>query len=195
MKRYLIILAAAIFATACSHNKYTLVGAVPQWCRDNYVNIKNFDANSPVIVDSIPLTDGKFIYEGKIDSLDVIVVTPPDESVLWNVILEPGTIYLNAYSGAVSGTPLNDAIMEYDKESVSLQYSLGTQDYDDAIRKISSDFMNEHIDDVAGAYVFLASFTCHTDAELKDIIARSGPKFYSSNIFRELQKKYPGFKK
>lgn len=187
------MLSAAVLVTACSRNNYTVIGAIPQWCDDKVVNVKDF--NSIEAIESIPVTNRQFKYKGKIDSLAVLVFSPPDESVQWTVILEPGTIYLDAYSGYVSGTPLNDAIVEYDKEAVSLQYSMDTDAYLEAVREKSNAFINEHIDDVAGAYVLMASLSCHTDEEVQDFINRSGESFYSSNLIRELQKKYPGLKK
>ena len=194
MKRFsFIMLAAVLFATACSDNNYTLVGSVPQWCDDDIVNIIDF--NSQQLIGTIPLKDQKFEYKGKIDSSSVLVLFPSDESVQWTVILEPGTIYLNPYLGYATGTPLNDAVVEYDKVSVSLQYSMSADEYLEAVREKSNAFINEHINDVAGAYVLMSSLSCHTDDEVKDFIDRCGPVFYGSNLIKALQRKYPFLKK
>ena len=194
MKRLsFFILAAALFVTACSRNSFTIIGSIPQWCDDEVVNIRSF--NSWDVIETIPVSDRQFKYSGEIDSMSVLVFSPPDESVEWVNILEPGTIYLNAYSGYVSGTPLNDAIIEYDKESIALQYSMAVDEYLIAIREKSNDFINAHINDLAGAYVLLASLSSHSDEEVQDFIDRCGPDFYSSPFIRELQRKHPRLKK
>lgn len=188
-----MILAAALFVTACSRNSYTVIGSIPQWCGDEVVNVRGF--NSPIVIETIPVSDHQFKYEGEIDSLPVLVFSPPDESVEWVTIIEPGTIHLNAYTGYASGTPLNDAIVEYDKDAISLQYSMPVDEYLEAIREKSNAFINAHINDVAGAYVLMSSLSCHSDEEVQDFIDRSGPAFYTSPLIKELQRKYPRLKK
>lgn len=185
-------MAAVLFTTACSDYDYVLVGATPQWSNDDTVLIKPFDSNE--IIAKVKLEDHKFTYQGKIDKTDVIVVCPPDETVVWTVLLEPGTMFLDAYSSEVTGTPLNDDFCEFSKEVTNIYYKYGADEYDSLAKEKAESFINDHLDDSAGAMALITSTSLFDTEKIKDFLQKSGPSFYSSAFTKALVKNYPRLK-
>lgn len=121
MKRVILMAAAAALATACGGGaaKYTLRGTVDTLYDGGYAHLTCGAVN-----DSVPVIDGTFEFEGRIDTpaMARVLVTKGPQSVGVEMVLEAGmpTVSLEAGKPVWGGTPLNDRYYRHTKENVTL---------------------------------------------------------------------------
>ena len=113
---HLLWVAAAMLLAACKNNSITISGTVERDVDSLSVAVMLND-NSDTLLAKVPVTDGKYTWEGRVDSACILrVYYGEGDRDFYRVICEPGNIVLNipkegeAYP---SGTPLNDSITAY----------------------------------------------------------------------------------
>ena len=115
-KAHLLWVAAAMMLAACQNKGITISGTVERDVDSLRVAVM-FNDNNDTLLAKVPVTEGKYTWEGTVDSACILrVYYGEDSRDFYRVICEPGNIVLNipkegdAYP---SGTPLNDSIAAY----------------------------------------------------------------------------------
>ena len=113
---HLLWVAAAMLLAACKNDSIIISGTVERDADSLSVAVMLND-NSDTLLAKVPVTDGKYTWEGRVDSACILrVYYGEGDRDFYRVICEPGNITLNipkegeAYP---SGTPLNDSITAY----------------------------------------------------------------------------------
>ena len=171
-------MAAVLMMAACQDNRITISGTVERELDSLSVRVMTYD-NGDTLLAMIPVVDGKYLWEGTVDSACIIRVfygTEPRDFV--RVIGEPGNIVLNISQDPSndypSGTPLNDSIMAYQlalsqaleqsdafREKVEAATSDDVRDSLIAVMEESwkemeyskADLLNRHTGDIFGIYL------------------------------------------
>ena len=130
MKKTFLILWAAISAVACTQNAYKISGEVADNSLDSsYVYLSERINREWIKLDSTLIVNGKFVLNGKVDSVKVayLKLQPKrnkDNSESYPFILEPGDIAARVDStGAIviTGTTQNDVLNKYTIEINALR--------------------------------------------------------------------------
>ncbi|MBQ0143363.1 MAG: AhpC/TSA family protein [Prevotellaceae bacterium] len=136
---FLILATTALFA--CTNNGYKICGEATDSLKFAYYSHDYFISEQ---VDSVAITDGRFVIEGQADSTSFAFIALADGRS-WSVILEPGEITLNNAGNTATGTPLNDAFSEFVNKVQPLED-------ENKIKDIFTETVNAHKGDVVGAY-------------------------------------------
>lgn len=124
MKKILPILLAAISFVACENNGFTVSGTIDRECDTIFIR---GDKNN-VLYTAVPVTDGKYQWEGTSDSIFIAEVCYGDKrNEKTRIIVEPGKIELNIGAASeedpkpfyATGTPWNDKVSQFSKEAAS----------------------------------------------------------------------------
>lgn len=109
-------MAATLILAACSDNHITVSGTVDRNLDSLSIAVM-LDDNGETALARIPVVDGRYFWEGTVDSTSIIRVRyGQNDRDFYRVICEPGNIVLNIPSEGEaypSGTPLNDSILAY----------------------------------------------------------------------------------
>ena len=176
-KTHLLWVATVMMLAACKNNGITISGTVERDV-DSLRIAAMLNDNGDTLLAKVPVTDGKYTWEDKVDSACILrVYYGEGDRDFYRVICEPGNIVLNipkegeAYP---SGTPLNDSITAYQDAYAKLEekyYSLMDicyetpagekhdsieQEMHDTYReqaKLMADHLNHHTNDMLGIYL------------------------------------------
>lgn len=129
MKTSNIIIGLSLLAmAACApNNQFTLSGSVEGECDSVYF----FGDRSDLLSVAVPVVDGRYQWEGTVDSvINIWVCNDRQQSHYCRAILEPGDIVLDIPAEGIenalpSGTPLNDSIATFRRkyDELSKQYN------------------------------------------------------------------------
>ncbi|MDE6778498.1 MAG: AhpC/TSA family protein [Alistipes sp.] len=133
MKKIIFSAAVAAMLASCAGGKgYTVTGHVEGV--EGYVYLENSETHA--IIDSAKVVDGRFVFEGKVETPMLVVVhdAPSDDAdpaIYANLFLEPGdaVIETDGDDVAVSGTPANEAFAAFRaarRELLERYYADGT---------------------------------------------------------------------
>lgn len=123
---HLLWVAAAMLLAACKNNIITISGTVERDVDSLSVAVMLND-NSDTLLAKLPVTDGKYTWEGRVDSACILrVYYGEGDRDFYRVICEPGNITLNIpkegeKEAFPTGTPLNDSITAYYDAYVKLE--------------------------------------------------------------------------
>ena len=121
MKRAIPYVALALMLASCrgDASKFTLQGAV-----DTLYNGAQAILSYGSVSDSVEVVDGKFTFEGSIDTAVLARVAIPkgDGQISGQLVLEPGTPTMDftGRTAVCGGTPLNEAYNAYNKRMVDI---------------------------------------------------------------------------
>ena len=121
MKRAIPYVALALMLASCrgDASKFTLQGAV-----DTLYNGAQAILSYGSVADSVEVVDGKFTFEGSIDTAVLARVAIPkgDGQISGQLVLEPGTPTMDftGRTAVCGGTPLNEAYNAYNKRMVDI---------------------------------------------------------------------------
>lgn len=138
MKRLTILAAAAALCACGGKNAYTIDGRIDR--TDGTVYLMDGQRN---VVDSAAVNDGKFRFEGTVETPVERYLSDDPQLFVTMLILEPGKIKVaDAPAGngpKATGTPSNDAAAEYDAVAAALAEEYGraetTNERREAIRQ------------------------------------------------------------
>ena len=117
-KTSLLWLVAAMMLAACKNNGIAISGTVERDV-DSLRIAAMLNDNSDTLLSKIPVTDGKYSWQGTVDSACILrVYYGEGDRDFYRVICEPGNITLNIPKEGEkepypTGTPLNDSITAY----------------------------------------------------------------------------------
>ena len=176
-KVHLLWVVAAMMLAACKNNGITISGTVERDV-DSLSIAAILNDNGDMILAKVPVAEGKYTWEGKVDSACILrVYYGKGDRDFYRVICEPGNIVLNipkegeAYP---SGTPLNDSIMAYQDTYAKLEEKYNAlvetyfetpdgekhdsieQELHEAYREqaqFMAGYLNRHTNDMLGIYL------------------------------------------
>ena len=121
MKRIFPYIIVLLLISCGNKNQFEINGSIdnPEFERCNVYLY--FDNNSPLPNDSTVVIDGKFHFSGQIENPSVGIVEVFDQSHKQNynvfIALESGNINADLSRYEVSGTPLNDTLLQWSKRT------------------------------------------------------------------------------
>ncbi|MCK9304643.1 MAG: TlpA disulfide reductase family protein [Bacteroidales bacterium] len=126
MKRSILIAAMALFSIAslAQSKEFTITGTAPGGVSDG-TKAYLYDIVSRKSIDSTIVSDGKFEFKGKAEGSSVYSVTMGRYDRPF--ILEAGNIYIDFVNQKIGGSPLNDILAKYEKESGEIQASASAE--------------------------------------------------------------------
>ena len=152
-KTSLLWFLAAMMLAACKNNAITISGLVERKVDSLSVAVMLND-NSDTLLAKVPVTDGKYTWEDKVDSACILrVYYGEGDRDFYRVICEPGNIVLNipkegeAYP---AGTPLNDSITAYHDAYAKLEekYNALWGKRSEAQSDVERDSIGHEMDDI-----------------------------------------------
>jgi len=199
MKKILFILFASFCFFSCTSNSYTINGTVDNKALDGTkIFIKERVDREWISLDSAVIENGKFIFNGVVDSAKIANLTyefPSDNKVRQAFVLENGKITVKIDTTGfmvIKGTAQNDELQSYQDEKNAFynrvndfykahtdtvttpeqQLALAKEEEKLSSEEVSIDkkFVTGHINTILGTYVFMNSFYGWTTAE-KDSVA------------------------
>lgn len=209
MKRTSILFfASALMLTACKDNRLTISGIVERDVDSLILRVMQYD-NSDTLLATVPVVDGKYLWEGTVDSTCIIRIfygTEPSDFL--RVIGEPGNIVQDISdkpADSPSGTPFNDSILAY-KNALDPIW----KDYDAIYEKVEvaqtdaerdsllamlenvwkqiecqrADFLNRHTADILGIYL-LRDFQHFTAPERIEEATKALQQNFPGNFWTE----------
>lgn len=124
IKRIIAIAVIAIMVLACGNsNKYTVNGYIDGYENGSSIYMYNYasiNSRNPQIIDSATVSNGKFIFNDTLSSPVIGFVGDIQNGM--PIILEPGKININMSEYSLSGTPMNDRLSAYFKETGYTDY-------------------------------------------------------------------------
>lgn len=165
MKRNLILsVVALLLLTACTQKTSHIVGHLSEPAEQVFFSFNYFDENPTI--DSVAVVDNQF--ELTVDTLSepFIAVATSDANEMWWFIVESGEVVLKE-GGIPGGTPLNDAIAEFEEKSKDFQ---SEEDF----CKAASEFLDKHPDDMAGAYVLFSVQDIIGLSKVQELLGKCG---------------------
>ncbi|MEN9335154.1 MAG: hypothetical protein RLZZ500_141 [Bacteroidota bacterium] len=119
MKKLVLCGLLTLLFTACGKSdSYTIEGTIDKKNDGSMVYLRYENAMGVLKeVDSTKISDGKFSFEGKVETLDIYSLTIENLNTSLNFIMEPGTIQVHFATDPkdypkVSGTPYNDQLQK-----------------------------------------------------------------------------------
>jgi len=185
MKRFILCLAVIAMLCSCRQDNFAIVGSVPIFSDASNLVILKINQKDTIAV--APIQDASFVYRTRVNSVCPCTVRLDDGSMTWNIIMEPGVVELDALNGEFSGTPYNDVLNELQKDLTQKFYSLDRDKYKEYALERNSAFIEEHLNDLMGAYVLMCSASQLDDERIKDFVDRSGPEFRDSEFVSYLR--------
>ncbi len=143
MKKILFLAATILVLASCSKStSFKITGEASDSLKFAYYSHDYFNSDK---VDSVAVSDGKFVIEGDVDTVTFAFVALEDGRS-WNIVLEPGEITLCNDGGTATGTPLNDAFTEFVKK-------MNVLEDETSIKESFAELVKAHPDDILGAYI------------------------------------------
>ena len=125
--KFIISLSLLAFAACTPKNEFAISGSVEGDCDSVYFT----GDHSDLIEAAVPVVDGRYQWEGTVDSvINIWVCKDRQHSQFCRAILEPGNIVVNIPAEGMdkvypSGTPLNDSVADFERtfDELSERYS------------------------------------------------------------------------
>ncbi|MCD7963032.1 MAG: AhpC/TSA family protein [Rikenellaceae bacterium] len=209
MKNFSLLL-ISILCLSCSKDKFSITGIFPDNSYDStYVYMWTFIDNE--VIDSSLVTNGKFYFEGKVDSI-VPVALIHRKRVVERPIIEKGDIYIDAVSCELRGTPSNNKLGKFlsDYSSVMERYTeeldviknteelskeekeIKSEEVSDKYNAIFDSFalpvITENKDNYVGLLTYLTMVRFYTDEQIISRYELLGNEMQENNYARRFYK-------
>ena len=124
MKKLAFMAMAALAMVACQNNEnaYTISGTLEAAGENDSVSLQLVEGRKLVDLQKVPVVDGKFVFKGVADSVQVAAITWGD--AFCQLFLEPGQIVVDLKVGQMVyalGTPNNNAYESYMSDMKALE--------------------------------------------------------------------------
>ena len=124
MKKLAFVAMAALAMVACQNNEnaYTISGTLEAAGENDSVSLQLVEGRKLVDLQKVPVVDGKFVFKGVADSVQVAAITWGD--AFCQLFLEPGQIVVDLKVGQMAyalGTPNNNAYESYMSDMKALE--------------------------------------------------------------------------
>ena len=124
MKKLAFMAMAALAMVACQNNEnaYTISGTLEAAGENDSVSLQLVEGRKLVDLQKVPVVDGKFVFKGVADSVQVAAITWGD--AFCQLFLEPGQIVVDLKVGQMAyalGTPNNNAYESYMSDMKALE--------------------------------------------------------------------------
>lgn len=210
---YVLTLIAAIMG-GCKSNSYQIEGTVQDAAQNGeYVYLKERINRVWTSIDSVKITDGKFIFSGECDSARVLYVfleNTQGEEIREPFVFENGNIKLNFDSTGlkITGTQQNDVLQQYieakkalytDVEKIFSNYNDSTaseaqrQAFEQTMKandvKITLndfEFSTKYANTVVGNFIFGSTFYGMTVEQKEKIVRLMSPETKSNTRIAEI---------
>lgn len=220
MKNFKFLIFAALIFCSCQKNEYTLTVNVPNEYDGSMMYIAQQIGRDITFIDSISVTDGTCVFLGEKEIADyysIILVKDKKRTFVAPVVLEKGDInvvYANNIA-TISGTKNNDILQKYleieqhynpifeelittyfktEESEIEKRHMIETQ-YDILEKELNTKtlaFINDNLNNIAGAYAFVQIYRSLSDEEQAKVIASAGEIFLAQtnivNIAERLER-------
>lgn len=155
------ILATIMTAVMAQQNKYSVTGEFGDTKYNGKVYVYDLFTKQPV--DSTDMQNGKFVFNGTVETPTAGVLLHPKRGALACFILEPGNIEIKLTSQVpeMKGTPLNDGFYEYTKQ---LQ-NMSDDNRKAQTKALSENIIASHGNDILGVLIMCEAEGLGLDAE------------------------------
>lgn len=159
------ILATIMTAVMAQQNKYSVTGEYGDTKYKGKVYVYDLFTKQPV--DSTDMQNGKFVFNGTVETPTAGVILHPKRGALACFILEPGNIEIKLTSQVpeMKGTPLNDIFCAYTKHLQNMDANTRKAQ----AKTLSENMIASHGNDILGVLVMCEAEGLGMDAE--DILA------------------------
>ena len=198
MKNIFVFALLASLIISCSiKNTYEIIGTVPDAAlNDQYAYLISYDSKEKI--DSALVIDGKFTFKGTVNEVDLIRIDLAHK-LFTNIILESGEITVDLSDPLkVSGTPLNNQLIIFQKEKqvlsdsiregynkIKSKYADDQETFMEMMEKESAVFLNKYNlfnngyfyankDNALGKYIFISWYYELSIEKLDSIYADAG---------------------
>ena len=191
MRKSLTLLTLALAAAACSQqqapNAYTLDGTL-RGDAATADSICLYDIFGREQIAIVPIVDGAFHFEGTVDSACVVRLQIHRKIVL-DAILEPGAMQVDPDERIVTGSPLNDEDVAFNRSMRELWKRAeadGTIDFEAEEKQLFDALMSRHHDDALGFHYFASRARYYyTLDEMEAFLQEAAPFIRNSEVVQE----------